>query len=59
MVAGISSVQRIEEILKISKNRKISFMHQAAWVNSRNGVSVPRRKDKNAILNVFKKNEWR
>ncbi|WP_283696174.1 DUF4417 domain-containing protein [Clostridium perfringens] len=59
LVAGISSVQRIEEILKISKSRKIYFMHQAAWVNSRNGVSVPRRKDKNAILNVFKKNEWR
>ncbi|MDM0612969.1 hypothetical protein QTH09_18340, partial [Clostridium perfringens] len=37
IVAGISSIQRVEEILKISKDRKISFMHQAAWVNSRNG----------------------
>ncbi|HAT4356511.1 TPA: DUF4417 domain-containing protein, partial [Clostridium perfringens] len=44
IVAGISSIQRVEEILKISKDRKISFMHQAAWVNSRNGVSVKDRK---------------
>ena len=44
IVAGISSIQRVEEILKISKDRKISFMHQAAWVNSRNGVSVKDKK---------------
>ncbi|WP_283697471.1 DUF4417 domain-containing protein [Clostridium perfringens] len=40
IVAGISSIKRIEEILKITKNRKVSFMNQAFWVNSRNGVSV-------------------
>ena len=44
IVIGISSIQRVEEILKISKDRKISFMHQAAWVNSRNGVSVKAKK---------------
>lgn len=46
IVAGISSVQRAEEILKVvSKcNRKISFMHQAAWVNSRKGFLVEQKK---------------
>lgn len=44
IVAGISSIKRIEEILKITKNRKVSFMHQASWVNSRNGVSVKEKK---------------
>ncbi|XZM35122.1 hypothetical protein ACSXAY_16885 (plasmid) [Clostridium perfringens] len=44
IVASISSIQRVEEILKISKDRKISFMHQAAWINSRNGVSVKDKK---------------
>nr|WP_275541951.1 DUF4417 domain-containing protein [Clostridium perfringens] len=59
VVAGISSIQRVEEILKISKNRKISFMHQAAWVNSRNGVSVKDKKqlDKSISKNdIFKNN---
>lgn len=44
IVAGISSIQRVEEIIKISKDRKISFMHQASWGNSRNGVSVKDKK---------------
>ena len=59
VVAGISSVQRIEEILKISKSRKISFMHQAAWVNSRNGVSVKDKKQLDKSISkddIFKKN---
>ncbi|EHR1329075.1 DUF4417 domain-containing protein, partial [Clostridium perfringens] len=59
VVVGISSVQRIEEILKISKSRKISFMHQAAWVNSRNGVSVKDKKQLDKSISkddIFKNN---
>lgn len=37
IVAGISSTKRIEEIEAIRKNREISFMHQASWINSRKG----------------------
>lgn len=37
IVAGISSTKRIEEILNVSKNKEISFMHQASWINSRKG----------------------
>ena len=58
-VSGISSVQRIEEILKISKSRKIFFMHQAAWVNSRNWVSVKDKKQLDKSIskdNIFKNN---
>lgn len=44
IIAGISSIKRFEEIKKISKNRKISIMHQAAWVNSRKGFSVECKK---------------
>ncbi|MGU8454141.1 DUF4417 domain-containing protein, partial [Clostridium perfringens] len=51
--------QRIEEILKISKSRKISFMHQAAWVNSRNGVYVKDKKQLDKSISkdyIFKNN---
>lgn len=44
IIAGISSVKRFVEIKKISGNRKISIIHQAAWVNSRNGFSVKDKK---------------
>ena len=40
VIAGISSIKRFVEIKKISGNRKISIIHQAAWVNSRKGFSV-------------------
>ncbi|WP_283696805.1 hypothetical protein [Clostridium perfringens] len=59
IIAGISSIQRVEEILKISKNRKISFMHQAAWVNSRNGVSVKDKKQLDRLVSkdtIFQNN---
>lgn len=44
IIAGISSIKRFVEIKKISGNRKISIIHQAAWVNSRNGFSVKDKK---------------
>lgn len=44
IIAGISSVERIREIKIISGNRKISIMHQAAWVNSRKGFSSKAKK---------------
>lgn len=40
IIAGISSIKRFVEIKKISGNRNISILHQAAWVNSRKGFSV-------------------
>ena len=40
IIAGISSIKRFVEIKKISGNRKIAILHQAAWVNSRKGFSV-------------------
>lgn len=44
IIAGISSVERVVEIKKISGNRKISIMHKAAWVNSRKGFSAKHKK---------------
>ena len=44
IIAGISSIQRVVEIKKISKDRRISIMHQAAWVNSRKGFSIKHKK---------------
>lgn len=44
IIAGISSVERVREIKKVSENRKISIMHQAAWVNSRKGFSAKYKK---------------
>lgn len=44
IVAGLSSVSRIEEVLELTKDRRITFLHQSAWVNSRNGVSARLRK---------------
>lgn len=44
IIAGISSIKRFVEIKKISGNRKISIIHQAAWVNSRKGFSVEQKK---------------
>lgn len=44
IIAGISSIQRFVEIKKISKNRTISILHQAAWVNSRKGFSSKEKK---------------
>ena len=37
IVAGLSSNKRIATILELSKGRKVSIMHQAAWVKSRKG----------------------
>ena len=44
IIAGISSTERVREIKRISENRKISIMHQAAWVNSRKGFSTKHKK---------------
>ena len=44
IIAGISSIQRVVEIKKISEDRRISIMHQAAWVNSRKGFSIKHKK---------------
>lgn len=44
IIAGISSIERFVEIKKVSGDRKISIMHQAAWVNSRKGFSVKHKK---------------
>jgi len=44
IIAGISSIQRVVEIKKLSEDRKISIMHQAAWVNSRKGFSIKHKK---------------
>lgn len=44
IIAGISSVERVREIKRINENRKISIMHQAAWVNSRKGFSAKEKK---------------
>lgn len=54
IIAGISSIDRVVEIKKISKNRKISIMHQAAWVNSRKGFSI---KDKKQLGRSITKDE--
>lgn len=37
IVAGLSSNKRIATILELSKGRRVSIMHQAAWVKSRKG----------------------
>lgn len=44
IIAGISSIERVREIKKLSGNRKIYIMHQAAWVNSRKGFSIKHKK---------------
>lgn len=44
IIAGISSIERVAEIKKVSGDRKISIMHQAAWVNSRKGFSAKHKK---------------
>ena len=54
IVAGISSIERAAEIRRISENRKISIMHQAAWVNSRKGFSI---KYKNQLDRSISKDE--
>lgn len=54
IIAGISSIQRVVEIKKISGDRKISIIHQAAWVNSRKGFSV---KDKKQLDRSVTKDE--
>lgn len=54
IIAGISSIERVAEIKKISKYRKISIMHQAAWVNSRKGFSI---KDKKQLDRSITKDE--
>ena len=54
IIAGISSIDRVVEIKKISKNRNISIMHQAAWVNSRKGFSI---KDKKQLDRSIPKDE--
>lgn len=54
IVAGISSVKRVSKILEISGDRRVSIMHQAAWVNSRNGFSV---KDKKRLDRAISKDE--
>ncbi len=54
IIAGISSVERVKEIKKISGDRKVSIMHQAAWVNSRKGFSS---KDKKQLERRISKDE--
>ena len=54
IIAGISSIQRFVEIERVSGNRKISIIHQAAWVNSRKGFSV---KDKKQLDRSITKDE--
>lgn len=54
IIAGISSIERVVEIKKISENRKVSIMHQAAWVNSRKGFSI---KDKKQLDRSISKDE--
>lgn len=54
VIVGISSIKRFVEIKKIGSNRKISIMHQAAWVNSRKGFSV---KDKKQLDRYITKDE--
>lgn len=44
IIAGISSIERVVEIKKVSRNRRVSIMHQAAWVNSRKGFSIKHKK---------------
>ena len=54
IIAGISSIDRVVEIKKISKNRKTFIMHQAAWVNSRKEFSI---KDKKQLYRSITKDE--
>lgn len=54
IIAGISSIQRFVEIERVSGNRKISIIHQAAWVNSRKVFSV---KDKKQLDRSITKDE--
>lgn len=54
IIAGISSIDRVVEIQKISEDRKIFIMHQAAWVNSRKGFSI---KDKKQLDRLITKDE--
>ena len=54
IIAGISSIKRFVEIQRVSGNRKISIIHQAAWVNSRKGFSV---KDKKQLDRSITKDE--
>ena len=54
IIAGISSIERVREIKKVSGDRKISIMHQAAWVNSRKGFST---KDKKQLERSISKDE--
>ena len=60
IVAGISSTKRIEEIEAVSKNRDISFMHQAGWINSRKGYLVEAKKQiEKSVMSkdeIFQKN---
>ena len=59
IIAGISSIQRVVEIKKISEDRKISIMHQAAWVNSRKGFSIKHKKQLDRSITkdeIFKMN---
>lgn len=44
IIAGISLIERVVEIKKVSRNRRVSIMHQAAWVNSRKGFSIKHKK---------------
>lgn len=40
LIAGLSSIQKIVEIVNVSEGRNISILNQAAWVNSRKGFSI-------------------
>ncbi|MDZ4994627.1 DUF4417 domain-containing protein [Clostridium perfringens] len=44
IISGLSSVSKIKEVIKMAKNRHITFLHQSAWINSINRVSVREKK---------------